>query len=326
MATATAKGSALGRKKQELLEPHVVRVPKGQAPEYISLNSWQQFCWRFMGAYARGKVVKYPKLETDLLKAHLKLRPEEFLSTVYTNFFFALIASIVVAVVMGSVLAVLNLAVAGVLIAVLVAVMVPIVVLFGSLGSPSGVAKKRRRDIDMKISSAMSFVSAMASANVNVDVIFKELARQPIYGCIREEAEWITRDTEFLGIDILTSLRRAAQRTPSMRFQDFLQGVVTTSTSGGQLKPYFVVKAEQYERENKLDLKARMETLGLMAETFVTVVVAFPLFLAVILAIMSLIGSGGMAIVIILYVIMGVMVPIMQFMFIFLIRSLTADI
>jgi flagellar protein FlaJ len=165
----------------------------------------------------------------------------------------------------------------------------------------------------------------MSSADVNADVIFRELAKQPIYGAIREEAEWITRDTEFLGIDILTSLRRAAQRTPSMRFQDFLQGTVTTSTSGGQLKPYFIAKAEQYEQENKLDMRARMETLGLMAETFVTVVVAFPLFLAVILAIMSLIGSGGFAIVIILYVIMGVMVPVMQFMFIFLIRSLTSD-
>jgi flagellar protein FlaJ len=325
MATATAKGQAFGKKRGEMAEPHVVRVPKGQAPEYISLTSWQQFCWRFMGAYARPKVSKYPRLEGELLKAHLKLRPEEFLSTVYTAFFFSLIASIVVAVVVVTVLALLGQALFGVIIAVLVAFVIPVAVLFGSLGGPSGVAKKRRRDIDYKISSAMSFVSAMSSANVNVDVIFKELSKQPIYGSIREEAEWITRDTEFLGIDILTSLRRAAQRTPSLRFQDFLQGVVTTSTSGGQLKPYFVVKAEQYERENKLDMKARMETLGLMAETFVTVVVAFPLFLAVILAIMSLIGNGGFAIVIILYAIMGVMVPIMQFMFIFLIRSLTAE-
>jgi flagellar protein FlaJ len=324
VATATAKagkGTAAG-----FDEPHVVRVPKGAAPEYISLTSWQQFCWRFMGSYARGKVPKFPRLETDLLKAHLKLRPEEFLATVYASLFFAMIASMVVAVVLVTFFAVINLALVGVMIAVLIAVVIPVAVFYGALGTPGGVAKRRKRDIDAKISSAMSFVSAMSSADVNVDVIFKELAKQPIYGCIREEAEWITRDTEFLGIDILTSLRRAAQRTPSLRFQDFLQGVVTTSTSGGQLKPYFIVKAEQYERENKLDMKARMETLGLMAETFVTVVVAFPLFLAVILAIMSLIGSGGFGIVVILYVIMGVMVPIMQFMFIFLIRSLTADL
>ena len=76
----------------------------------------------------------------------------------------------------------------------------------------------------------MSFISAMASADVNVDVIFKELSRQEIYGEIKNEAEWITRDTELLGIDILTAISKAAQRTPSIKFQEFLQGVVTTST------------------------------------------------------------------------------------------------
>ena len=72
----------------------------------------------------------------------------------------------------------------------------------------------------------MSFISAMASADVNIDVIFKELASQPIYGEIKNEAEWITRDTELLGIDILTAISKAAQRTPSTKFQEFLQGVV----------------------------------------------------------------------------------------------------
>ena len=166
----------------------------------------------------------------------------------------------------------------------------------------------------------MSFISAMASANVPVDVIFRELARERIYGEIREEAEWITRDTELLGTDILTALRRGARRTPSTKFQEFLQGVVTTATSGGQMKPYFLMKAEQFEKEDKLEMKKRMESLGLLAESFVTVVVAFPLFLVVIMAIMALISKGSSGFVVtLLYVIVGLMIPISQFGFIFVI-------
>ncbi len=198
----------------------------------------------------------------------------------------------------------------------------------GYHGKPAGMAKKRGRKIDKKISGAMSFVSAMASADVPVDVIFKELSKQTIYGEVAREAEWITRDTELLGLDILTALRKAAQRSPSSKFSDFLQGVVTTSTSGGQLKPYFLVKAEQFEKEDRLEMRKKMETLGMLAESFVTVVVAFPLFLVVIMAIMALITkdpTGSGFVVTLLYVVVGLMIPMSQFGFIFVIWNMEQE-
>jgi flagellar protein FlaJ len=169
----------------------------------------------------------------------------------------------------------------------------------------------------------MSFISAMASANVNIDVIFKELAKQPIYGEIQNEAEWITRDTELLGMDILTAIKVGSLRTPSIKFQDFLQGVVTTSASGGELKPFFMIKAKQYEDERRLDLKGRIETLGMLAESFVTVGVAFPLFLVVMMSIMALVGSNPDFIVMLLYVICFGMIPGTQVGFIMGITSMS---
>jgi len=165
----------------------------------------------------------------------------------------------------------------------------------------------------------------MASAEVPVDVIFKELSRQPVYGEVAKEAEWITRDTELLGVDIFTAVKRGSQRSPSTKFQDFLQGVVTTSTSGGQLKPYFKLKAEQYEKEDRLEMRKKMETLGMLAETFVTVVVAFPLFLVVIMAIMALINKQGGFIITLLFVVVGLMIPLSQFGFIFVIWNMEQE-
>ena len=125
-------------------------------------------------------------------------------------------------------------------------------------------------------------------------------------------------------MDILTAIKEGAQRTPSKRFQDFLQGVVTTATSGGQLKPYFLLKADQYEKENKLDLLKRVETMGLMAETFVTVVVAFPLFLIIMIAIFAVVGSGGANMLIFLDAIVF-MIPAMQAMFIFVMLAMAKE-
>jgi len=240
-----------------------------------------------------------------------------------------IIAAVLAAVFGGLLIAALHVDAAFVLIfSIMIVILPPIITYMLLMSTPHSKAKSRGRDIDKRIGAAMSFISAMASADVNVDVIFKELSRQEIYGQIKDEAEWITRDTELLGIDILTAIGKAAQRTPSNKFQEFLQGVITTSTSGGQLKPYFLQKAEQYEKEAKLDMRAQLETLGLMAESFVTVVVAFPLFLIVIMAIMAIVpgGSGNSTTtIILLWLVVLFMVPISQFGFIFFIWNTTKE-
>ncbi len=304
-------------KHEARMGPHLVRLPKGLVPEYISLTPYQQFCWTTLGHIVKLKSKENQALEDALLKAHMKIRPEEYTAVIWMN---TIIAGIV-GVVMGIFLGVVLFNLFGLILGLMLIALPPVLAYFITASIPSSRAKARGRDIDKRLSSAMSFISAMASANVNVDVIFKELARQPIYGEIKAEAEWITRDTEVLGMDILTAIRRAASRTPSTKFQDFLQGVITTSTSGGQLKPYFLIKAEQYEKENKLALRSRMETLGMLAETFVTVGVAFPLFLVIIMAIMAIVSKTSAFILNLLYVIVGGMIPGIQFAFVFVLSA-----
>jgi flagellar protein FlaJ len=301
-----------------------VRLKRGEQPTHSTLTGFQRWCWQTF----RGRVLAKPpdpSLEENLLKAHMRIRADEYMATVYGTTVVAGVALAVAGIAVYVFLSFLGLGLLALLLALALPLGVTPLVFVVMPGHPAGVAKARGRKIDRKISAAMSFVSAMSSADVNVDQIFKELARQKIYGEVAEEAAWITRDTELLGFDILTALRNGAARSPSKRFQDFLQGVVTTATSGGQLKPYFLLKAEQYEQENKLEMLSRVETLGLLAETFVTVVVAFPLFLVIIIAIFSVIGGGGSFMIDILWVLVGLMIPMMQFGFIFFMYTLTQD-
>jgi len=314
--------------QREQMGPHLVRMAKGALPDYIKLTPFQDFSWKIMGGYASSKVDDNQALEESLLKAHIKIRAEEYLAYVVMSTVIMAIIGIGIGVGVG----VIMMGLMGVsmimriMIALLAIALLPMMTYFILLGSPASKAKRRGRDIDKRLAAAMSFISAMASADVNIDVIFKEMSRQKVYGEIAAEAAWITRDTELLGSDILSAIRAAARRSPSAKFQDFLQGVITTSTSGGQLKPYFLLKAEEYQKENKLAMKAQMETLGMLAESFVTVVVAFPLFLVLIMAIMSIVGGGDPAFMIMmLYLVVLMMIPISQFGFIFVIWNMSKE-
>ncbi len=301
-----------------------VRVKRGEQPTPSSLTGFQRWAWQTFGARVKAKPID-PILEENLVKAHMRVRADEYLAQVYATTVIAGIAATVAGVVLGLLFILHGVAFLGIVLLIILPVFGTVGTFFLLQGTPGSKAKERGRKIDRKIGSAMSFISAMSSADVNVDQIFKELGRQKIYGEVAEEAAWITRDTELLGVDILTALRLGALRTPSKKFQDFLQGVVTTATSGGQLKPYFLIKAEQFEREHKLAMQERVETMGLLAETFVTVVVAFPLFLVIIIAIFAIIGGGGAFMIDVLWGIVGGMIPVSQFGFIFFMYSLAQE-
>ena len=331
------KRSRPGEEETGLVTSHrLIRLPKGARPVSVPLTPFKEFCWRVIGPFVLARYRENQDLEDDLMRAHIRMRPEEYLAFAWMSITILAVVSAVLALVFGILLFAIQVSFGFLIVFLSLVAGFPLllgyVLFFGFpggilyKGKPASAAKKRARKIDARITSAMSFISAMASADVPVDVIFKELSRQTVYGEVAKEAEWITRDTELLGVDILTAIKRGASRSPSAKFQDFLQGVVTTSTSGGQLKPYFLLKAEQYEKEDRLQMRAKMETLGMLAEAFVTVVVAFPLFLVVIMAIMALISKGQSGLVIsLLYVVVGLMIPVSQFGFIFVIWNMEQE-
>ena len=292
-----------------------ISVPKGTGPSFSTLTPLQKTALSLFGKRAM-KNKNIPKLADDLLKAHMPLRAHEYVAYIYLVSLLIIIPMIlllIIAAIIGNIILII--------IAILAAIIIPVIVYTIMMGNPASVAKNRGKKIDGKLPSAMNFISALASADVNVDMIFKELATRREYGEVAKEAEWITRDTELLGKDILTSLREAAKRSPSQKWSEFLQGVVTTSTSGGRLKPYFIAKAQEYENERKLQMKRTMETIALFAESFVNVGVAFPLFLIIIIAIMALITPNSSTNIILLDFTVFVMLPVLIGLFAWIIKS-----
>lgn len=303
-----------------------VRIAK-PSKEELGLSPYQMFCLKVLGKYTAKK--KYPELEKNLLKSHTKMRPEEYVAfAIFTSILSAIFGIFIVFFLffLFLPLAKISLPIIFQIIFYFLPILFGIVSFFVLIQLPSSSAKERGKDVDRKLPYAMNFISAMASANVNVDVIFRELARERIYGEVSKEASWIIRDVDILGKDIITSLRTAIDRSPSIMFQDFLQGVITTTISGGSLKSYFMLKAEEYMKQHKMAQKKFHETLGILAESFVAVVVAAPLFLIVIISLMALVGKDPKNSIMFLYIIIFLMVPLSQFGFIFVIKTMSPEV
>ena len=179
-----------------------------------------------------------------------------------------------------------------------------IVVLFGFL-MPFGAFKyfsntaerektARGDRLEKFLPYAASYTAAMSAANATPMKIFKSLAaNEEIYGEIAYDSAMIYRDITLLGMDLITAIKHAVDRAASPWATEFFQGMVGTLSSGGNLKLYFLNRAEHYMRENRIRLTEFLETLGLMAESYVVVAVAMPLFLIVMLVIMFWVSGAG---------------------------------
>lgn len=288
-------------------------------------TAFERLCGRWFGRWAASSQAKHPLLGIRLAQARNPLVPSVYLATVYGQ---AMVAALI-----GCVPLVLALMAAGGPVALGVKWVVPLVGLPGLLATatyawgmlrPDLEAKARRRDIESHLPYALNFMAALASAGVVPVEVFGALGSQKVYGEMAAEANLVYRDTKLFSKDLVTALGAAARRSPSQQLEEFLQGAVSTITSGGDLKTYFLAKSEQFAQENRREQKAFLESLGVMAESYVVVAAAAPLFLLVILSVMMLV-SEGLDPTLMLNLLVLVALPVIHGMFAYILRTMRPD-
>lgn len=290
------------------------------------LNEFQRVSYKVFGGVV-NKGLDTTKVETDLRKARLGVRAEAYMATTLaftaiSALFGLLISAFVFFVVLPAVMPGAPRAL------IVLFPVVPMMLAVGTystmLANPASRAKARGKNIDERIPYALNYISAMASAGVNIDQVFRSLGEQEkIYGECSREAQAIYRDMAYFGRDSVTAMKRAIDRSPSDKWQEFLQGAITTVTSGGNLQLYFASKAERFMWENRQNQKQFVDLMGLMAETYVTAVVAGPLFLIVMMSIMGMLGGGGPGS---LYLIVYMLLPVANFGFAFALNAMTPEV
>ena len=161
-------------------------------------------------------------------------------------------------------------------------------------GGATREAARRGAMIEKYLPYAASYTAAMSAANATPSKIFRSLAmNKEIYGDVADDAAMVYRDVTLLGYDLITAMKMSVDRAASVWLTEFFQGMVGTLTAGGQLKLYFLNRAEHYMRENRTRLQMFLESIALLAESYIVVAVAMPLFLIVMLVIMFWVSGSG---------------------------------
>jgi len=194
------------------------------------------------------------------------------------------------------------------LLMLIISCIVPIGIGLYYIGLPSSKAKSRGKKIDRFLPYAANFINTMSVAGISPAEIFDALANVELYGEIQKEAKKISTEINMMGIDTVTALSNAIKISPSEKFKEFIQGILATIQSGSELCPYFERCVEKYMARDLVERKKGLESLAIMAESFVVTVIAFPLFLVIIISVMGL-TSGGIDFIF-LYLISLIILPL----------------
>jgi flagellar protein FlaJ len=306
------------------------------------MNSLQRFAFKLFGHYAGKKRNKYAELRNALLTARMKVPFEVYLSTAYLG---SILAGILSAVFLSLVTWALNIpgmityrgAAPDFIItlsqhALILGTILAAVMSFAVIGGitflvfllyPVYIAGNRKRNIDATLPYAINYVTAMSTAGIPPAEIFRQLASSTIYGESATEARFVALEIDLYGKDLIEALRLVSSTTPSFRMKEFLQGAMGCISSGSNLTEYFRNKAEQYALENRQTQKMFLETLGLIAESYVTAMVAGPLFLIILQSIMSILSRQSQPFF--LYIIIYLIIPFGSIGFVILISSMTPE-
>ncbi|MFU8767718.1 MAG: type II secretion system F family protein, partial [Candidatus Methanoperedens sp.] len=173
---------------------------------------------------------------------------------------------------------------------------------------PAFMAGERKGSIDKNLPYVVTFMYALSRGGMNIIEILRSLSRsEDSYGEVAKEVDVILRDMDYFGNDLRTSLHNICETTPSSNFRDLMYNLLTVIDSGGDVSTYFRDKSEQYLTKAKIEQKGFLETLGLIAESYVTAFVAGPLFIIILGVMMSVMGSGTDTMI---YAIIYGMIPI----------------
>ena len=306
------------------------------------MNSFERIAFSLLGKYAGKKRDKYTALRNALLTARMKMPFEVYLSTAYLG---SAIIGIVIAILIGAFTWIFNvpgmityqgvvpgfmltLSQYSLIIGTLLACVVSFSVIAGItfvvfLFYPRFVAGNRKRNIDATLPYAINYVTAMSSAGIPPAEVFRQLGSSTMYGESAIEARFIALEIDLFGKDLIDALHIVSSTTPSYRMKEFLQGAMGCISSGSNLTEYFRTKAEQYSLENRQNQKMFLDTLGLIAESYVTAMVAGPLFLIILQSIMSILSRQAQPIF--LFIIIYLIIPIGSIGFVILISTMTPE-
>ena len=262
----------------------------------FKLEDPQSVSYQLIGERTRKLLPLFQDLELSLQRSGLKVNLNAYVSlTVFSSLLMAGVA----------------LSLIPVFLIVLFRISILPAILFGFGGSlftlafttigfysyPTYRADCVKRALEDELPFTTGYMAILTSAGVSPEKIFCSLSELSVPLAVSYEAKNVVRDVNLFGADIISALERASRRTPSKKFREMLEGFISTIHSGGNSTAYLQEKTRQYMRLKRIGLKKFTDTLSILSEFYVTLLLTGPLLMVIMLTVMSMLGGGNFGIV-----------------------------
>ena len=150
--------------------------------------------------------------------------------------------------------------------------------------------------LEKKIDHELPFVaihmSAVSSSMINPAKMFDIIISTGEYPHLKKEFIKLQNEINVHGYDLVTALKHRSLNSPSKKLSELFNGLATTITSGGDLNVFFEKRAQTLLFEYRLDVEKQGKTAETFMDIYISVVIAFPMVLMLILMMMRISGLG----------------------------------
>jgi len=161
---------------------------------------------------------------------------------------------------------------------------------------PIYCADKHKRELDDELPFTTGYMAILASAGVSPEKIFHSISALNVPLAASTEAKEVVKNINLFGLDVISALEKASSRTPSEKLRDTIEGIISTIHSGGNLGAFLRGKFKTAMKLKRLSLKKYADSLSVLSEIYVALLLTGPLLLVIMVAVMSVMGGGGLGI------------------------------
>lgn len=302
-------------------------APKRKKPKATTkkkantLVEYSHFSFKLLGDIAQPFTQYFEDLRPTLPKAGLKITLRGYVSLMALVSTIAFLVPLIASLVLGI---------------LFIAAFTGILLLGGAIGLlgwamsfivlyayPSIKADSRGRRVEEELPYVISHMAVLATAGVPPERIFRSVALAD-GALVGEEMTNVVRDVDLLGKDIISALETAGDRSSSKEFSEVSEGLIATVVSGGDIRRYLYDKAKSLMELKKIRAKELSDTLSLVGESYVTLLIVFPLVVMIMFTVMASISStlAGFNILMLMYLLAYILVPLMALAVVILLDAL----
>ncbi|HUW44149.1 MAG TPA: type II secretion system F family protein [Bacillota bacterium] len=157
---------------------------------------------------------------------------------------------------------------------------------------PSLEKKSLESKINRELPFAAIHMASISGSMIEPSKIFGIIIATKEYPYLEKEFIKLQNEINIYGYDLVTALRNRSFNSPSRKLSDLYNGLATTITSGGDLPVFFDKRSQSLLFDHRLEMERQLKTAETFMDIYISVVVAAPMILMLVLMMMRISGLG----------------------------------